>query len=213
VQAKHTLSVAPEAVVPPLQVRVTRAEFEELIRPLLHQGVDVVLRALSNAGLTPDRLGAVVLVGGSARIPLVRQVLGERLRRPVLVDGAPEATIAAGAALMASRSLPEPVNPVAETVIMARITDETVVLFPMDDPDAIDDWPATEEPPARPPVETEPPQLVPAKPALAAAPRGRRRRRKASRRGLVIGIITLLLVLACAYLVLQYFSTPLGGGL
>jgi hypothetical protein len=213
VQAKHTLSVAPEAVVPPLQVRVTRAEFEELIRPLLHQGVDVLLRALSNAGLTPERLGAVVLVGGSARIPLVRQVLGERLRRPVLVDGAPEATIAAGAALMASRSLPEPVNPVAETVIMAKITDETVVLFPMNDPDAFDDEPATEEPPARPPVETEPPQLVPAKPALAAAPRGRRRRRKASRRGLVIGVIFLLLVVACAYLVLQYFSTPLGGGL
>jgi hypothetical protein len=83
----------------------------------------------------------------------------------------------------------------------------------MDAPDPIDAWPATEAPPARPPVETEPPQLVPAKPALAAAPRGRRRRRKASRRGLVIGIITLLLVLACAYLVLQYFSTPLGGGL
>lgn len=211
VQAKHTLSVAPEAVVAPLQARVTRAEFEELIRPLLNQGVDVLLRALSNAGLTPERVGAVVLVGGSARIPLVRQVLGERLRRPVLVDGAPEATVAAGAALMASRSLPEPVNPVAETVVMARITDETVVLFPMEDPDFVDEGPATEEPPARPSLETEPPELVPAKPALTAAPR--RRRKKASRRGLVIGIVTLLLVLACAYLVLQYFTTPIGGGL
>ncbi|MBB5890335.1 Hsp70 family protein [Kutzneria kofuensis] len=214
VQAKHTLSVAPEVVVPPLQVRVTRAEFEELIRPLLHQGVDVLLRALTGAGLTPDRLGGVVLVGGSARIPLVRQVLGERLRRPVLVDGAPEATVAAGAALLASRSLPEPVNPIAETVVMAKITDETVVLFPLDDPDFVDEGPAVEEPPARPPVETEPPDLVPAKPALAAAgPRGRRRRRKASKRGLIIGIVTLLLVLACAYLVLQYFTTPIGGGL
>ncbi|REH48588.1 Hsp70 protein [Kutzneria buriramensis] len=213
VQAKHTLSVAPEAVVAPLQVRVTRAEFEELIRPLLFQGVDVLLRALSGAGLTPERLGAIVLVGGSARIPLVRQVLGERLRRPVLVDAAPEATVAAGAALLASRSLPEPVNPVAETVVMAKITDETVVLFPMDDPDAVDEDVQVEEPPARPPVETEPPDLVPAKPALTAAPRGRRRRRKASRRGLVIGIVTLLLVLACAYLVLQYFTTPVGGGL
>ncbi|MFI9382194.1 Hsp70 family protein [Kutzneria sp. NPDC052558] len=216
VQAKHALSAAAEVVVSPSQVRVTRGEFEELIRPLLHQGVDVLLRALSGAGLTPDRLGAVVLVGGSARMPLVRQVLMERLRRPVLVDGAPEATVAAGAALLASRSLPEPGNPVAETVVMAKITDETVVLFPMQDPDLDDDEDKTEEPPARPPVETEPPELVPAKPALAAAaprPAGRRRRRKASRRGLVIGIMTLLLVLACAYLVLQYFNTPIGGGL
>jgi len=215
VQAKHALSAAAEVVVSPLQVRVTRGEFEELIRPLLHQGVDVLLRALSGAGLTPDRLGAVVLVGGSARMPLVRQVLMERLRRPVLVDGAPEATVAAGAALLASRSLPEPGNPVAETVVMAKITDETVVLFPMQDPD-LDDEDRTEEPPARPPVETEPPDLIPAKPALAAASRGgggRRRRRKASRRGLIIGIMTLLLVLACAYLVLQYFNTPIGGGL
>lgn len=213
VQAKHVLSTAPEVVVPPLQVRVTRAEFEELIRPLLHKGVDVLLRAMAGAGVTPDRLGAVVLVGGSARVPLVRQVLLERLHRPVLVDGAPEATVAAGAALLASKSLPEPVNPVAETVVMAKITDETVVLFPMDDPDVVNNDVLTAEPPARPPLETEPPDLIPAKPALAAAPRGGRRRRKASRRGLVIGIITLLLVAACAYLVLQYFTAPLGGGL
>jgi molecular chaperone DnaK (HSP70) len=214
VQAKHALSAAQEVVVPPLQVRVTRAEFEELIRPLLHKGVDVLLRAMAGAGVSPDRLGAVVLVGGSARIPLARQVLLERLHRPVLVDSAPEATVAAGAALLASKSLPDPVNPVAETVVMAKITDETVVLFPMEDPDAVDEL-ATEEPPARPPVETEPPELIPAKPALAAAsrPGGRRRRRKASRRGLVIGIMTLLLVAACAYLVLQYFTTPVGGGL
>ncbi|HWN33778.1 MAG TPA: hypothetical protein VNP03_13595, partial [Pseudonocardia sp.] len=115
----------------------------------------------------------------------------------------------------ASRSLPEPASPVAETVVMAKITDETVVLFPMRDPD-LDDEDKTEQAPARPPVETEPPDLVPAKPALAAAPRGgggRRRRRKASKRGLIIGIMTLLLVLACAYLVLQYFNTPIGGGL
>jgi molecular chaperone DnaK (HSP70) len=217
VQAKHALSAALEVVVSPLQVRVTRGEFEELIRPLLHQGVDVLLRALSGAGLTPDRVGAVVLVGGSARMPLVRQVLMERLRRPVLVDGAPEATVAAGAALLASRSLPEPASPVAETVVMAKITDETVVLFPMEDPDFDDDEDRTEQAPARPPVETEPPDLIPAKPALAAASRsgggGRRRRRKASKRGLIIGIMTLLLVLACAYLVLQYFNTPIGGGL
>jgi molecular chaperone DnaK (HSP70) len=213
VQAKHVLSAAAEAVVAPLQVRVTRAEFEELIRPLLHQGVDVLLRAMAGAGVTPDRLGAVVLVGGSARIPLVRQVLLERLHRPVLVDGAPEATVAAGAALLASKALPEPVNPVAETVVMAKITDETVVLFPMDDPDFVDEGPRTEEPPARPPVETEPPDLIPAKPALAAPRTGPRRRRKASKRGLIIGVVTLLLVLACAYLVLQYFTTPIGGGL
>lgn len=215
VQAKHVLSAAPEVVVPPLQVRVTRAEFEELIRPLLHKGVDVLLRAMAGAGVTPDRLGAVVLVGGSARIPLVRQVLLERLHRPVLLDGAPEATVAAGAALLASKSLPEPVNPVAETVVMAKITDETVVLFPMEDPDLVPESVRTEEPPARPSVETEPPDLVPAKPALAAASRGGggRRRRKASKRGLIIGIVTLLLVAACAYLVLQYFTTPIGGGL
>jgi molecular chaperone DnaK (HSP70) len=221
VGAKHALSVRGEVLVPPVRVRVTRYEFEELIRPLLHQGVDVLLRALAGAGVPPARLAAIVLVGGSARIPLVRHVLGERLRRPIVVDAAPEATIASGAALMAARSLPEQGMAVAETVVMSRITDETVVLFPLDDPDAchVDD---EDRPPARPPVETEPPELVPAKPAVTAmtseSPTSgttvrRRRRRRVTVRGAVIGVMTLLLLAACAWLVLQYFTTPVGGGL
>lgn len=106
-QAKEQLSVAGEATVlvqlphAQTEVRVTRAEFEDLIRPTLAGTVEALLRTVRSAGLRPAELDAALLVGGSARIPLVAELVAARLDCPVLVEPDPEATAARGAAVAA----------------------------------------------------------------------------------------------------------------
>ena len=56
-------------------------------------------RAIASAGVGADQLTAVLLVGGSSRIPLVAQMVSEQLGRPVAVDADPKNAIAKGAAL------------------------------------------------------------------------------------------------------------------
>ena len=56
-------------------------------------------RALGSAGLDAGGLDAVLLVGGSSRIPLIAQLVSAELGRPVAVDADPKTTTATGAAL------------------------------------------------------------------------------------------------------------------
>ncbi|MBW0105819.1 Hsp70 family protein, partial [Pseudonocardia sp. KRD291] len=104
-EAKEALSSDTEASVGVwsgtgrTSVRLHRTEFEELIRPALEDSVTALRRAVSSAGLEPSGLSAVLLVGGSSRIPLVAQVVSEELDRPVAVDADPKNAIATGAAL------------------------------------------------------------------------------------------------------------------
>jgi YVTN family beta-propeller protein len=107
VAAKETLSSDTEAQIPVLlpslqtEVRVTRSEFEAMIRPTLSETVDALRRALRGAGVSDEDLKAVVLVGGSSRIPLVGQLVAAELGRPVAVDVHPKHAVALGAALAA----------------------------------------------------------------------------------------------------------------
>jgi actin-like ATPase involved in cell morphogenesis len=108
VDAKEALSTDTDTAVPVLlpglntDVRVTRAEFESMIRPPLADTVAALRRALRSAGVAPEDVGAVVLVGGSSRIPLVAELVGEEIGRPVAVDAHPKHAVALGAALAAS---------------------------------------------------------------------------------------------------------------
>ena len=52
---------------------ITRAEFEQLAAPLVERTLDACRAALSDAGLEPKEIDEVVLVGGSTRVPLVRE--------------------------------------------------------------------------------------------------------------------------------------------
>ena len=107
-EAKEALSLDTEAIIPVLlpsgqrQARLIRAEFEAMIRPALEETVDLMRRTIRSAGLTESDLAAVLLVGGSSRIPLVTELLSSGLGRPVAVDADPKATVAVGAALSAS---------------------------------------------------------------------------------------------------------------
>jgi molecular chaperone DnaK len=110
--AKEALSADSETLVDvalpgvATAVRLTRAEFEDMVRPAVEQTLGCLQRALTSAGLTRDGIRTVVLVGGSARIPLVAEVLGRELGRPVAVSPQPKHAVALGAALLAGGAVP-----------------------------------------------------------------------------------------------------------
>jgi molecular chaperone HscA len=81
--------------------KLTRAEFEKLIAPLVERTIEIAAATLEDAGVTPDQLGGVVLVGGSTRVPLVRARVAEFFGKPPLTDIDPDEVVAVGAALQA----------------------------------------------------------------------------------------------------------------
>ncbi|HET9117402.1 MAG TPA: Hsp70 family protein [Pseudonocardiaceae bacterium] len=108
IDAKEALSVDTEVTIPVLapgiqsQVRLVRAEFEDMIRAQIGETVQALRRTLQSAQLEPEELDVVLLVGGSSRVPLVAQLVSAELGRPVAVDADPKAAIALGAALLAA---------------------------------------------------------------------------------------------------------------
>ncbi len=109
VLAKEALSGDTETSIPVMlpdlhtEVRLTRGEFEEMIRAPIEATVSALRRALSAADVAPEDLSNVLLVGGSSRIPLVSQMLSAELGRPTAVDTHPKHAVALGAALLAGR--------------------------------------------------------------------------------------------------------------
>ena len=98
---KESLSTHPQtdiALPEPLDdVLVGRSELEALIRPNLLRSAELLAGTIRAAGLTPDRLAGIYLVGGSSRIPLVATLIAENLHVvPVNLDQ-PETAVALGA--------------------------------------------------------------------------------------------------------------------
>jgi hypothetical protein len=102
--AKEALSSDTDVAIPVLlptqqtEVRLTRAEFEAMIGPTLAPTIGALTRALRSANVSPDEIKAVLLVGGSSRVPLVAQQLAAELGRPVALDADPKHAVAIGAA-------------------------------------------------------------------------------------------------------------------
>jgi actin-like ATPase involved in cell morphogenesis len=108
IDAKEALSTDTDVSIPVLlpdlqtEVRLTRSEFETMVRPTLVESTQAMHRALRGAAVEPHHVKAVLLVGGSSRIPLVAQLVGAEFGRPVAVDAHPKHSIALGAALAAA---------------------------------------------------------------------------------------------------------------
>jgi len=88
------------------QREIPRAVFELLIEPVLERTVGPCKQALADAGITPEQIDEVVMVGGSTRIPAVRQLvdgffhLSARGKKPH-IELNPDEVVALGAAVQA----------------------------------------------------------------------------------------------------------------
>ncbi len=84
-----------------LQLKLTRAKFEQLVEDLLQKTVGPVKQALSDAGLSPSQVNEVVLVGGSTRIPRVQQIVRDLFGKEPHKGVNPDEVVAIGAAVQA----------------------------------------------------------------------------------------------------------------
>src|SRR5579862_4559561 len=83
-----------------MALKLTRAKLEQLMEDLLQRTVGPVKQALSDAGLTPDKIDEVVLVGGSTRIPRVVQIVKDLFGGKEPHKGVnPDEVVAVGAAI------------------------------------------------------------------------------------------------------------------
>jgi len=81
---------------------ITREQFEQLIEPIVRRTVGPCKQALADAGLAPEQIDEVVLVGGSTRIPRVRELVREQFGREPHCELNPDEVVALGAAVQAN---------------------------------------------------------------------------------------------------------------
>jgi molecular chaperone DnaK len=84
-----------------LQMKLTRAKFEQLVDGLLQKTVGPTKQALADAGIDPSKIDEVVLVGGSTRIPKVQQIVKELFGKDPHKGVNPDEVVAVGAAIQA----------------------------------------------------------------------------------------------------------------
>ena len=104
---KETLSSAPSASFDvtltsgPRSVAVSRAQLEALAQPLMAKTLAAVRKVLRDARVQREDVQGVVLVGGSTRMPLVRNSVGELFGKAPLTNVNPDEVVALGAAIQA----------------------------------------------------------------------------------------------------------------
>jgi molecular chaperone DnaK len=84
-----------------LNLRLSRSKFEQLVLDLLERTMGPVRQCLKDAGLTPEQIQEVVLVGGSTRIPRVQQMVKEFFGKEPHKGVNPDEVVAVGAAVQA----------------------------------------------------------------------------------------------------------------
>jgi molecular chaperone DnaK len=82
-----------------LLIKMTRAKLEQLMDPLIQRTLEPCKKALSDAGLKPEEIDEVILVGGSTRIPKVQDLVKEMFGKEPHKGVNPDEVVAAGAAI------------------------------------------------------------------------------------------------------------------
>jgi len=108
VRAKEALSVDTQTSIPVLLpnrhffAELSRRDLETMIRAPIESTIGALVRAMHGARVGVNDLSAVLLVGGSSRIPLIGRILTEEIGRPIVTDAHPKYPVALGAAAAAS---------------------------------------------------------------------------------------------------------------
>src|SRR2546422_115061 len=84
------------------QREITREQFEQLAAPVIERTVAPCKQALKDAGLKPEQIDEIVLVGGSTRIPRVRAIVEQLFQRKPHTNLNPDEVVALGAAVQAN---------------------------------------------------------------------------------------------------------------
>ena len=102
-EAKKHLSVLDSytGVLHNAELNITKNEFNQLIAPLIESTLQNCKRALKDAELTVNDIEAVVMVGGSTRVPLVKEKVGAFFDQKVNDTVNPDEVVALGAAIQA----------------------------------------------------------------------------------------------------------------
>ena len=82
-----------------LELSLTRAKFEDLIKDLVESTLDPVRKALSDAKMTKDDIDKVIFVGGSTRIPMVTELVKKELGKEPSKGVNPDEVVSMGAAI------------------------------------------------------------------------------------------------------------------
>ncbi len=204
IEAKEALSTDTDASVPVLlptvatEVRLTRSELEGMVRPALTHTLDAMRRAMTSAGITEADVSAVLLVGGSSRMPIVAQMVSNELGRPVAVDADPKHAVALGASAAAEAAMRDRHEVLAADVPAAASA--APVASVADPPPA----PVTAGPPAAP--STVRPTPEPASAPVGSPSSGGTAR---SRAPLLAGVgLALVVALLAAWLVVRGTGDP-----
>lgn len=86
----------------PIETMLTRAFFENLVRPKTEHALQIVEKALLEANLPADEVQAVLLVGGMTRVPLLRSLVAKHFDREPDIRVDPDEAVALGAAIHAA---------------------------------------------------------------------------------------------------------------
>jgi len=84
-----------------LDLNLTRARFEQLVKPLVDRTVDPCKKALSDAGVKPSEINDVILVGGMTRMPKVSETVKSVFGREPSKGVNPDEAVAIGASIQA----------------------------------------------------------------------------------------------------------------
>lgn len=84
-----------------LSMIVRRDELEVLVQPLVDKTFDVCAKVIEDAGLTPDKIDEVLLVGGQTHMPMIQSRIEQFFGKPPAKTVHPDEAVASGAALLA----------------------------------------------------------------------------------------------------------------